>query len=122
MLRLCWAICWARVLDVSYTRAETSLPLARRRVSYTLLIRLPEKAVLGNRMESANFAFLMKEDERLVLLGGLAERYFRTDPSTAILKLRQFAELVAKLIAAHHALYRDEPETFEEILRRLSYE
>jgi type I restriction enzyme R subunit len=73
-------------------------------------------------MESANFAYLAKQDKRLVLLGGLAERYFRTDPATAIMKLRQFAELVAKLIAAHHALYRADGESFEETLRRLSYD
>ncbi|QFI67978.1 hypothetical protein EKH55_3104 [Sinorhizobium alkalisoli] len=35
--------------------------------------------------------------------------------------MRQFAELLAKLIAARHATYRDEHETFEETVRRLSY-
>ncbi|MGE0653082.1 MAG: type I restriction-modification system endonuclease [Alphaproteobacteria bacterium] len=73
-------------------------------------------------METANFGFLGSHDARLVVLGGFAERYFRDDPSTAIVKLRQFAELMAKLIAARHAAYRGEPETFEETLRRLSYE
>ncbi|MHC2795522.1 type I restriction enzyme R subunit [Mesorhizobium jarvisii] len=73
-------------------------------------------------MVSPNFGFLSVHDVRLVALGGFAERYFRDDPSTAIVKLRQFAELMAKLIAAHHAAYRDERETFEETLRRLSYE
>lgn len=73
-------------------------------------------------MTSANFGFLGAHDARLVALGGLAERYFRSDPSTAIVKLRQLAELMAKLIAAHHAAYRDERETFEETLRRLSFE
>lgn len=70
-------------------------------------------------MASANFSFLEVHDARLVTLGGFAEQYFRDDPSTAIVKLRQFAELMAKLIAAHHATYRDERETFEETLRRL---
>lgn len=73
-------------------------------------------------MTSANFGFLAVHDAGLVALGGFAERYFRDDPSTAIVKLRQFAELMAKLIAARHALYRDEREAFEETLRRLSYE
>jgi len=73
-------------------------------------------------MASANFGFLGAHDARLVTLGGFAEQYFRDDPSTAIVKLRQFAELLAKLIAAHHAAYRDEREPFEEMLRRLSYE
>jgi type I restriction enzyme R subunit len=73
-------------------------------------------------MQSANFGFLAAHDVRLVTLGGLAERYFRDDPPTSIFKLRQFAELMSKLIAARHAAYRDERETFEETLRRLSYE
>ena len=55
-------------------------------------------------------------------LGMLAERYFHDDPPTAIFKLRQLAELPSKTIAANHALYRNERETFEEILRRRSFE
>ncbi|MGF7153291.1 type I restriction-modification system endonuclease [Novosphingobium gossypii] len=73
-------------------------------------------------MDSLNFGFLEAHDKQLVTLGGLAERYFSSDPSTAIVKLRQFAELMAKMVAAHHAVYRDERETFEETLRRLSYD
>lgn len=71
---------------------------------------------------TSNFIFLTAHDQRLATLGAFAERYFRDDPSTAIFKLRQFAELMAKLIAAHHAAYRDERETFNDMLRRLSYE
>ena len=48
-------------------------------------------------MQSLNFGFLASHDERLVMLGALAERYFRDDPSTAIVKLCQFTELLAKL-------------------------
>lgn len=55
-------------------------------------------------------------------LGALAERYFPEDPSTALFKVRQFAELLAKLVAAHHRAYEGERETFEDILRRLSFE
>lgn len=73
-------------------------------------------------MNSLNFGFLAPHNKQLVTLGGLAESYFPSDPSTAIVKLRQFAELMAKLVAAHHAVYRDERETFEETLRRLSYD
>jgi type I restriction enzyme R subunit len=71
---------------------------------------------------SVNFAFLDGHDPRLPQLGGLAEGYFRNDPPTAIVKLHQFAELLSKLTAAHHALYVDEREKFEEILRRLDYD
>jgi type I restriction enzyme R subunit len=71
---------------------------------------------------TANFGFLAAHDSRLVRLGTLAERYFPDDPATAIVKLRQFAELMSKLIAARHALYEGERETFEATLRRLSFE
>ncbi|TPK39683.1 type I restriction-modification system endonuclease [Mesorhizobium sp. B2-5-3] len=71
---------------------------------------------------TSNFLFLATHDQRLATLGAFAERYFRDDPSTAIFKLRQFAELMAKLIAASHAAYRDERETFNDLLRRLSCE
>lgn len=77
--------------------------------------------MLGGHL-SANFGFLAAHDARLATLGGLAERYFRDDPSTAIVKLRQFAELLSKIIAARHAAYRDERESFEDVLRRLSYD
>jgi type I restriction enzyme R subunit len=58
-------------------------------------------------LQTSNFAFLSVHDAQLVQLGVLAERYFRDDPGTAIFKLRQFAELLSKTVAAHHALYRD---------------
>ena len=73
-------------------------------------------------LTSANFAFLSVHDAQLVQLAALAERYFRDDPATAIFKLRQFAELLSKLIAARQRTYEGERETFEETLRRLAYE
>src|SRR5437762_13562311 len=71
---------------------------------------------------SGNFAFLSRRNEQLAQLGALAERYFRGDPATAIFKLRQFAELLSKIVAARHAMYLGDRESFEETLRRLSYE
>jgi hypothetical protein len=73
-------------------------------------------------LPTSNFAFLSMHDPQLAQLGALAERYFRDDPGTAVIKLRQFAELLSKTIAARHALYLGERESFEETLRRLSYE
>jgi type I restriction enzyme R subunit len=67
-----------------------------------------------------NFGFLGDHDPDLVKIGALAERYFRDDPPTALIKLRQFAELLSKLIAARNALYVGERETFEDTLRRLN--
>src|SRR5438067_9011319 len=71
---------------------------------------------------SGNFAFLSSRNEQLAQLGALAERYFRGDPGTAIFKLRQFAELLSKTVAARHALYVGERETFEDTLRRLTFD
>jgi type I restriction enzyme R subunit len=73
-------------------------------------------------LPTGNFAFLSVHEAQLVQLGSRAELYFRDDPCTAIFKLRQFAELLCKTIAAHQALYVGERETFEETLRRLFYE
>lgn len=73
-------------------------------------------------LATVNFEFLRQHDVRLATLGAQAERYPRDNPSTAIVKVRQFAELLAKLIAAHHALYLGEREIFEDTPRYLSYE
>ena len=51
---------------------------------------------------SANFDFLGTHDEQLVRLGALAERYFKDDPNTCLIKLRQFGEVLAQVPALHH--------------------
>src|SRR5690606_28880879 len=53
---------------------------------------------------TSNFQFLEAHDVRLASLGALAERCFADDPPAALIKLRQLAELLAKDIAASHAL------------------
>src|SRR5262249_49389674 len=86
-------------------------------------LRSRKERVHGEGMQStANFGFLGAHDAQLVRLGALAERYFREDPATAIFKLRQFAELLCNRVAAHHALYHGDGETFDDTLRRLSYD
>jgi type I restriction enzyme, R subunit len=57
---------------------------------------------------------------QLAQLAALTERYFHEDLGTAIFKMRQFAELRSKEIAANHALYLREREAFEGTLRRLA--
>jgi type I restriction enzyme R subunit len=49
----------------------------------------------------------------------LAERYFAEDPNTALLKLRQLAELLAQLVAARVGLYTSRDEAQYDLLRRL---
>lgn len=72
--------------------------------------------------ESANFEFLRPHDVQLVRLGALAERYFRDDPSTCLIKLRQFAELLAQLAAAKTGLFVSTDEAQADLLRRLKVE
>jgi type I restriction enzyme, R subunit len=52
--------------------------------------------MMAQRHISANFGFLAQHDVQLVRLGALAERYFRDDPSTCLIKLRQFGEVLAR--------------------------
>jgi type I restriction enzyme, R subunit len=65
---------------------------------------------------SANFDFLEQHAAELVRLGALAERYFRHDPNTSLMKLRQFGEVLAQLVAAKAGLNRspDAPRAMRE--------
>ncbi len=73
-------------------------------------------------IQSANFGFLAKYDVQLVRLGALAERYFGDDPNTALIKLRQFGELLAQLTAAKAGLFTSPEEQQSDLLRRLKFE
>ena len=68
---------------------------------------------------TSNFAHLQEHDEQLLRLGMLAERYFPDDPNTALLKLRQLAELLAQLVATQVGLYQSPEESQYDLLRRL---
>lgn len=70
-------------------------------------------------MVSPNFAFLEPHDPQLVRLGTLAEQYFSADPNTCLIKLRQFGELLAQLVAAKVGLYSSADERQVDLLRRL---
>jgi type I restriction enzyme R subunit len=67
----------------------------------------------------SNFGFLEVHDEQLVRLGMLAERYFPEDPNTSLLKLRQYAEMLAQLAAAKVGVYASHEEAQYDLLRRL---
>jgi type I restriction enzyme R subunit len=73
-------------------------------------------------VSTSNFAFLSGYDAQLAQLGALAERYFHDDPGTAILKLRRFAELSQRQLQPITRFTLGARETFEETLRRLSFE
>jgi len=70
-------------------------------------------------IESFNFEFLTKHELHLAQLGGLAERYFATDPNTCLLKLRQLGEVLAKQAAAHTGLLVDPEANQADVLRAL---
>ncbi len=55
----------------------------------------------------------------LAKLGMRAEKYFADDPNTCLLKVRQFAELLAQTVAANVGMYADSSETQLDLLRRL---
>ena len=66
-----------------------------------------------------NFAFLRQHDEQLVRLGMLAERYFADDPNTCLIKLRQYGEVLAQLVASSMGLYTSAEEAQYDLLHRL---
>lgn len=68
---------------------------------------------------ASNFRFLGVHDEQLVRLGMLAERYFPEDPNTALLKLRQFGEVLAQLTATRVGAFLVPEEGQFDLLRRL---
>ena len=69
-------------------------------------------------MES-NFTHIAAYDKALFRLSSNAERYFPGDPNTALIKLRQFGELLAQQVASRFGLYTGSEETQLELLRRL---
>jgi type I restriction enzyme, R subunit len=72
------------------------------------------------RSDNSNFGFLEPHGEQLFRLASLAELYFPNDANTCLLKLRQFAELLAQDIAARSGLYMSVEEPFTDLLGRLS--
>ncbi len=68
---------------------------------------------------SPNFAFLAKYDEVLVRHAALAERYVFADPNSALMKLRQFGELLAQHAAAYAGIAVDERASQRDVLDKL---
>lgn len=69
--------------------------------------------------QRSNFVHLARLQADLAQLGGRAERFFGEDPNTCLLKLRQFAELMAQQVAAHAGLYVPEEDSQAALLTRL---
>lgn len=69
-------------------------------------------------LQSSNFWILAAYAPDLAKLGMRAEQYF-SDPNTCLLKVRQFAELLAQTVAAHVGMYTSGGEPQIDLLRRL---
>jgi type I restriction enzyme R subunit len=70
----------------------------------------------------SNFDFLDRLDHEFAHFGMLSENYFQDDPSTSLIKLRQFGE---RLTRRHAALVGSDVwdgETQADVLRRLQYD
>lgn len=77
----------------------------------------------ANPHPPTNFAQLQAFDDQLVRLGMLAEKYLADDPNTSLIKMRQFAELLAQTTAAQMGLYQPEAhESQYDLLHRLKEE
>ena len=74
----------------------------------------PDKSI-----SSPNFAFLAKHDALLVRYGAQAERYVFEDANTAIIKLGQFAELLAQRAAACAGVFFTESDKVVDVLSNL---
>lgn len=70
-------------------------------------------------VKSANFDFLRAHDRLLVQYAAQAERYVAGDPNTALIKLRQFAELLAQQAAACSGVYVSPETRFVDVLDHL---
>ena len=68
---------------------------------------------------ASNFDFLATSSPQIAKLGVLAEWALHVDPPTSILKIRQFSEELAKLVAARQGALAAPGEGFAEMLARL---
>lgn len=53
-------------------------------------------------MQSINFEFIRASYPELANLGGFAEQYAYSDPASALIKLRSFAESMVSAVFSHH--------------------
>lgn len=78
-----------------------------------------DKHLSSGGVSSPNFGFLAALDPVLAQYGAKAERYVFDDPAVALLKIRQFAEVLAQQAAAHTGLFTSPEEPLADLLRRL---
>lgn len=67
-------------------------------------------------MQSLNFEFLREKNPELAELAGFAERYSYSDPASALVKLRTFAEYMVSAIFSHYGFSRPYGAQFIDLL------
>jgi len=72
-------------------------------------------------MKTINFEFLKPKWETLANIAGFAEQYVHADPSSALVKLRQFCEQVVEFIYSQHGLSRPYQSGLNELLGQFSF-
>jgi type I restriction enzyme R subunit len=72
-------------------------------------------------MKSVNFEFLRPHYRELADLGGFAESYAHSDPVSALVKLRTFAECLVKAVFAHHRFELAYQSTLNDLLNDPSF-
>ena len=69
----------------------------------------------------SNFEFLKSYDAIFFKLISVAEEFYRVDPNTTVVKVRQFAEAMAKDIASKLGITSNEYSNQSDLIRILSY-
>lgn len=72
-------------------------------------------------MRSLNFEFLREGNRELADLAGFAESYAFSDPVSALVKLRMFAEFLVKAVFAHHRLEHTFQSNLNDLLHDPSF-
>jgi len=67
----------------------------------------------------SNFSHLGPLEPELARLGMRAEKYFAEDPNTSMVKIRQFGEYLAQILASRMGVYASVSESQFDLLRRL---
>lgn len=76
-------------------------------------------AAMASVVPSPNFQFLARHHPLLVRYAAQAERYLFDDPSTALVKLRQLAEMLARQACAHLGAPVEDRDDFVRMLGHL---
>ncbi len=72
-------------------------------------------------MKTSNFEFLKPKWEALANIAGFAEQYVHADPSSALVKLRQFGEQIVEYIYGHHNLPKPYQAGLNDLMQEFTF-